>query len=277
MKPLLLLLCGLSGLLSLATAAAPQRIIALAPHITEMLFAIGAGDKVVAVSDYSDYPPEATTLPSVASYAAVNIEAVLALRPDLVTYPLPQFAGEAAVPSSVDLFINGYKSSSADLQPGPYTLTNIPFINGAGEAVVVTTDALGRQVSTTVPFYVTSSLLQKGLDLGDQLIEMTIALFFRIDHRPLAVALEQVAVDLPHFGGAVDRGHIQHGDQAVGDMLVGVHQHLGTARAQHLEVHLVVVVEFVGQTQIPIAFRIVHAFFAHHQIDIALECAAIAV
>ncbi|UQS88995.1 fimbrial biogenesis outer membrane usher protein [Pseudomonas chlororaphis subsp. piscium] len=93
----------------------------------------------------------------------VQLSRDFAVRPDLVTYPLPQFAGEAAVPSSVDLFINGYKSSSADLQPGPYTLTNIPFINGAGEAVVVTTDALGRQVSTTVPFYVTSSLLQKGL------------------------------------------------------------------------------------------------------------------
>lgn len=84
-------------------------------------------------------------------------------RPDLVTYPLPAFAGEAAVPTSLDLFINGYKSSTTELQPGPYTLTNVPFINGAGEAVVVTTDALGRQVSTTLPFYVTSSLLQKGL------------------------------------------------------------------------------------------------------------------
>lgn len=93
----------------------------------------------------------------------VQLSRDFSVRPDLVTYPLPQFAGEAAVPSSVDLFINGYKSSSADLQPGPYTLTNIPFINGAGEAVVVTTDALGRQVSTTVPFYVTSTLLQKGL------------------------------------------------------------------------------------------------------------------
>ena len=93
----------------------------------------------------------------------VQLSRDFGVRPDLVTYPLPQFAGEAAVPSSVDLFINGYKSSSADLQPGPYTLTNVPFINGAGEAVVVTTDALGRQVSTTVPFYVTSSLLQKGL------------------------------------------------------------------------------------------------------------------
>lgn len=85
------------------------------------------------------------------------------VRPDLVTYPLPAFAGEAAVPSSVDLFINGYKSASADLQPGPYTLTNVPYINGAGNAVVVTTDALGRQVSTTLPFYVTSTLLQKGM------------------------------------------------------------------------------------------------------------------
>ncbi|OBZ22087.1 fimbrial assembly protein [Pseudomonas protegens] len=93
----------------------------------------------------------------------VQLSRDFSVRPDLVTYPLPQFAGEAAVPSSVDLFINGYKSSSTDLQPGPYTLTNIPFINGAGEAVVVTTDALGRQVSTTVPFYVTSTLLQKGL------------------------------------------------------------------------------------------------------------------
>lgn len=86
-----------------------------------------------------------------------------AVRPDLVTYPLPAFSGEAAVPTSLDLFINGYKSSTSELQPGPYTLTNVPFINGAGEAVVVTTDALGRQVSTTLPFYVTSSLLQQGL------------------------------------------------------------------------------------------------------------------
>ena len=84
-------------------------------------------------------------------------------RPDLVTYPLPAFAGETAVPTALDLFINGYKASSTELQPGPYTLTNVPFINGAGEAVVVTTDAQGRQVSTTVPFYVTSRLLQPGL------------------------------------------------------------------------------------------------------------------
>ncbi len=84
------------------------------------------------------------------------------IRPDVITYPLPRFAGETAVPTSVDLFINGYKSSSAQLQPGPFALTNVPYINGAGEAVVVTTDALGRQVSTTIPFYVATTLLRPG-------------------------------------------------------------------------------------------------------------------
>ena len=93
----------------------------------------------------------------------LQLSRAFAVRPDLVTYQLPAFSGEAAVPTSLDLFINGYKSSTTELQPGPYTLTNVPFINGAGEAVVVTTDALGRQVSTILPFYVTSSLLQQGL------------------------------------------------------------------------------------------------------------------
>ena len=88
------------------------------------------------------------------------------LRPDLVTWPLPEFSGEAAVPTSVDLFINGYRSGSTQLQPGPFTLTNLPYINGAGDAVLVTTDALGRQVSTTLPFYVTSDLLKQGLSDG---------------------------------------------------------------------------------------------------------------
>ncbi|MGP3593351.1 fimbria/pilus outer membrane usher protein [Vagococcus sp. WN89Y] len=88
------------------------------------------------------------------------------LRPDLVTWPLPAFSGEAAVPTAVDVFINGYRAGNTQIQPGPFTLTNMPYINGAGDAVLVTTDALGRQVSTTLPFYVSSDLLQAGLSDG---------------------------------------------------------------------------------------------------------------
>lgn len=85
------------------------------------------------------------------------------VRPDIITYPLPSFSGQAAVPSTVDLFVNGYKSSSNEVQPGPWSLTNLPFVNGAGNAVVVTTDAVGRRVTTTLPFYVSSNLLKPGL------------------------------------------------------------------------------------------------------------------
>ncbi|WP_426990368.1 fimbria/pilus outer membrane usher protein [Cupriavidus sp. 30B13] len=85
------------------------------------------------------------------------------VRPDLVTYPLPEFSGLAAVPSAVDLFINGSRAATGHVNPGPFTLGNVPFINGAGEATVVTTDALGRQVSATIPFYAASTLLKAGL------------------------------------------------------------------------------------------------------------------
>ena len=61
-----------------------QRIVSLAPHATEQLFAAGAGAKLVGVSEYSDYPEEAKRLPQVASSAGVNLEALLALKPDLV-------------------------------------------------------------------------------------------------------------------------------------------------------------------------------------------------
>lgn len=85
------------------------------------------------------------------------------LRPDLITYPLPQFAGQATIPTTVDLFVNGYRTSSGQIQPGPFTISNIPVVTGAGEATIVTTDALGRQVATTLPFYMSSDLLQKSL------------------------------------------------------------------------------------------------------------------
>ncbi|WP_454885516.1 fimbria/pilus outer membrane usher protein [Sphingomonas oryzagri] len=85
------------------------------------------------------------------------------VRPDLITTPLPSFAGKAAVPSAVDLFVDGYRQQSADVQPGRFVLDNMPVVNGAGQATIVTTDAVGRQIATTIPFYVSSTLLKPGL------------------------------------------------------------------------------------------------------------------
>ena len=64
--------------------AMPQRIISLGPSITETLFALGLGDNIVAVSNYCDFPTEVINLPKVGGYVDPNLEAIVALQPDLV-------------------------------------------------------------------------------------------------------------------------------------------------------------------------------------------------
>lgn len=96
----LLLFAGLLTLSSLA-AAAPvtvtddtgqtvklagpaQRIVVLAPHVVENLYAIGAEDRIVAAVDYSDYPEAARKLPRVGGYSRFDVESILLKKPDLI-------------------------------------------------------------------------------------------------------------------------------------------------------------------------------------------------
>ena len=64
--------------------APPQRIISVAPSVTEILFALGLGEKVVGVSSYCNYPPEALKKEKVGGYITPSMEKIIALRPDLV-------------------------------------------------------------------------------------------------------------------------------------------------------------------------------------------------
>lgn len=65
-------------------AESARRVVSLAPHITELLFHVGAGDRVVGTVTFSDHPPEAADLPLVGDGGHIDLERVLALRPDLV-------------------------------------------------------------------------------------------------------------------------------------------------------------------------------------------------
>ena len=96
----------------LTLEARPERIVSLSPTATEMLFAIGAGDQVVAVDDYSNYPVEAADLPRLDAYEP-NVEAIIGLDPDLVivTYDPGNLVAQLAAvdtptflaPAAVDL------------------------------------------------------------------------------------------------------------------------------------------------------------------------------
>ncbi|GIX45877.1 MAG: ABC transporter substrate-binding protein [Candidatus Tectimicrobiota bacterium] len=70
----------------LTLPAPPQRLVSLAPSLTETLFALGAGERLVGVTLYDDYPPQVQRLPRVGGYvaASISIEKILSLRPDLV-------------------------------------------------------------------------------------------------------------------------------------------------------------------------------------------------
>jgi iron complex transport system substrate-binding protein len=77
-----------------ALTAQPRRIVSTTPSATEILFAMGLGDRVVGVSQHCHYPPEATQRPKVGSYLRPNVEAIVGLKPDLVIL-------QAKVPDSV--------------------------------------------------------------------------------------------------------------------------------------------------------------------------------
>jgi outer membrane usher protein len=94
-----------------------------------------------------------------------------ALRPDLLTYPVAAVSGSAVLPSSVSLYVNGIQQYNAAVPSGPFVLNQVAGLNGAGQATIVTRDALGRAVSASVPLYVDTRMLAPGLvdyalDLG---------------------------------------------------------------------------------------------------------------
>lgn len=93
----------------------------------------------------------------------IQIRRNFSLRPDLVTMPLPELSGSAAVPSTVDVYVDNAQRASRSVPSGPFSITNLPIVTGAGTARLVVRDALGRETVSETPFYASSDLLAKGL------------------------------------------------------------------------------------------------------------------
>ena len=80
-----------------------------------------------------------------------------------MTFPVPAFLGQAALPSTIDLYVDGLRQYSSQAPAGPFQLDSMPIVNGAGNAQVVVTDALGRQQTYDFSFYTSNQLLRAGL------------------------------------------------------------------------------------------------------------------
>lgn len=87
-----------------------------------------------------------------------------ATRPYFVAFPLPGLDGSAALPSTLDLYVNGLLKKSQQVPPGPFSVPAVPVVTGPGEVSLVVQNALGQTQVITTSFYVSPSLLKPGLN-----------------------------------------------------------------------------------------------------------------
>lgn len=131
-------------LAQLTAQSEPRRIISFIPAVTEMLFALGVGDRVVAVGSFDRYPPEIEKLPRVGALLDPDLERILSLRPDLVTVYGSQTDFRAQLERAhVPLFVY----SHADLSDVTTTILDLGVRVGRADRARELTAGIERQLA----------------------------------------------------------------------------------------------------------------------------------
>jgi len=147
------------------SAQAADRILAMAPHVCEMLYAIGAGDEIVGAVDYCDFPTAARKLPRIGSYTGINLEAALRLKPTLA-------------------IISGTSNQQSQLEAlGMRVIKSAPQ---SVEAVMDDIIRLGRVTGHTEQAEAVTAMMRKRLQrLEQRSASQPVRVFYEIWHDPL--------------------------------------------------------------------------------------------
>jgi outer membrane usher protein len=97
-------------------------------------------------------------------FGGIQFKTNFGTQPGFVTSPPQSAVGQAALPSTVDVFINNALVSRQKVPPGPFTISNLPIVTGAGTVQLVVRDMFGREQLITQSFYASQSLLREGLE-----------------------------------------------------------------------------------------------------------------
>lgn len=120
-----------------------RRIISLAPHITELLFSAGAGDAVVGVAEYSDYPEAAKSIPRVGGGGSLDLEGIIALQPDLVVaWQSGNPDGQVKRLQSLGLTV--FMSEPRQLEDVPDTLLRLGQLSGTDAVAAAKANEFNR-------------------------------------------------------------------------------------------------------------------------------------
>ncbi|MDB9695133.1 fimbria/pilus outer membrane usher protein [Acinetobacter nosocomialis] len=119
--------------------------------------------KKVRIYTLGDFISNSSDWGSSVRLAGLQWSSAYTQRGDIVTSALPQFSGSAALPSTLDLYVNQQKIYSGLVPSGPFDIKQLPFISG-NEVTLVTTDATGQQSITKKPYYFSSKILAKSIN-----------------------------------------------------------------------------------------------------------------
>lgn len=97
-------------------------------------------------------------------YGGVRYASKFSTQPSFIAYAFPTVSGEVAVPSTVDLYVNNVRLAQQQVDPGPFSIQNVPVMTGQGDVRMVITDVLGRQQVVTTSFNRAQTLLRKGVN-----------------------------------------------------------------------------------------------------------------
>jgi len=150
-----------------ASAAPRQRIISVSPNLTEILYGLGAFDRVVAVSDYCTYPPEVKSLPRVGGWATPNLERIVSLHPDLV------------VMTEVQVPVFGYRLQQLGI---PTLVTASQTVSDVFSAIDALGEAVGKQKEARLLDNRIRSMLERVREQTKVLSRPSVLL--AVDHSP---------------------------------------------------------------------------------------------
>lgn len=158
--------------------AALRRVVTLAPHITELIFAAGAGDRIVGTVDSSDYPPAARAIPRIGDGVSISVEQTVALRPQAVIAWLPTGSVRALTPALHRLGITLLYSQPLKLDDIPAEIARYGRLFGTQGPAQAAAQALGRRIADLRQHYA-------GRDPVPVFIEIGSAPLFTIGRDPL--------------------------------------------------------------------------------------------
>jgi iron complex transport system substrate-binding protein len=190
--------------------APARRVVSLAPHLTELMYAAGAGERLVGAFAYSDYPPEAKSLPRVGSEAQIDLEAVVALKPDLVI-AWPQSGSTRAVERIAALGIPVFRSEPRELEDIARTMETLGRLTANEATAAAAARAFRERRARLARTYAARPVVRVFYQVWDRPL-VTVNGDHVISKVMRLCGGENVMADLPALAPEIDRERVLRAD-----------------------------------------------------------------